>query len=82
LFYSYLTSRLSDGSYREALRHRMKFFFMFCVPCVMDQVVNKYQQDVTLQYYLFPVCQYLNMFRACSCPSSGDHKVSCTCSIW
>jgi hypothetical protein len=30
----------------------------------MDQVVNEYQQDVTLQYFLFPVCQYLNMFRA------------------
>jgi hypothetical protein len=29
--------------------------FMFCVPCIMDRVMNKYQQDVTLRYFLFPV---------------------------
>jgi hypothetical protein len=26
---------------------------MFCVPCIMDQVVSKYQPDVTLQYFYF-----------------------------
>jgi hypothetical protein len=80
-FSKYPCSSLISFS-RTTCKKRHFMFFMFCVPCIMDQVANEYQQDVTLQYFLFPVCQYLNMFRAWSCPSSGGHKVSCTCSIW
>jgi hypothetical protein len=28
------------------------YSFMFSIPCIMDQFIKKYQQDVTSQYFI------------------------------
>jgi hypothetical protein len=40
-------------------------FFMFWVPCIMDQDVDKYQQDVTLQYFYFLFFNISTCFGQC-----------------
>jgi hypothetical protein len=36
------------------------------------KLINKYQQDVTPQYFLFPVLSLSTCFGHVPCPSSGD----------
>jgi hypothetical protein len=48
--------------------------------CAMEKIItdlhnrfiNKYQQDVTPQYFLFPVLSLSTCFGHVPCPSSGD----------
>jgi hypothetical protein len=61
LFSFNLRANVFPSIYQNYL-HYSPIHLMFSIPCIMDQLINEYQQDVTSQYFYFLFCHSLHVW--------------------